>query len=138
MNNNELFSQLSFYTLSHSDKETFIHQHIVDAYTAQTADSKTKTIAIVYSLVGLYLFIEKKYTGKQVQLTHLKLSKDKSNFPHIILPEKRGEISISNVLAKKSGKERDIMIQNWCSSVWLSYYESKEKIEMYLIEQKII
>ena len=33
----EQFHELSFYTLAHRDP-TFIHQHIVDAYTAQHAD----------------------------------------------------------------------------------------------------
>ncbi len=65
----EQYYELSFYTLAHPDKD-FIHQHIVDAYAAQTASEKTKPITIYFSLAGLYLFIEKDYTGRQVQKAH--------------------------------------------------------------------
>ncbi len=76
MTSQEQFHELSFYTLSLQDKY-FIHQHIVDAYAAQTADINTKPIKIIFSLVGLYLFIEKKYTGREVQLAHMQMAKNK-------------------------------------------------------------
>ncbi|MGB4837418.1 MAG: hypothetical protein WBP08_00365 [Saprospiraceae bacterium] len=55
----EEFYELSYYTLGHKDMGYFIHQHIVDAYQAQTADKDTKPIAITFALVGLYLYLEK-------------------------------------------------------------------------------
>ena len=66
MSNDELFGQLSFYTLSHPDSDYFIHQMAVDAYTAQTATEDTKQIGLVFTLVGLYLFAEKNFTGKEI------------------------------------------------------------------------
>lgn len=62
----QMYNQLAFYTLSHPDKIFFIHQLVVDAYTAQHADAQTKPIAITFALAGLYLVVEKNYTGKQV------------------------------------------------------------------------
>jgi hypothetical protein len=50
----EAYNELAYYTLSKHDSY-FIRQHIVDAYTAQAADSNTKSIGIVFSLAGLYL-----------------------------------------------------------------------------------
>jgi hypothetical protein len=70
----DLYHELSCYTLAHSDS-SFLHQHIVNAYTAQHADETTKPIAIVFALVGLYLYIEKNFTGRQVQRFHTKLAK---------------------------------------------------------------
>jgi hypothetical protein len=55
----EQYNELSYYTLGHPDKKYFIHQHLVDAYTAQKADENTKPIAITFDLVGLYLYVEK-------------------------------------------------------------------------------
>lgn len=101
MNNLDPYHQLSSYTLSLRDKE-FIHQHIVDAYTAQTADSNTKPIALFFSLAGLYLFIEK-------------------NFITIQLPVNRGNISAADVLLAPEGHQRDLMIKRWCTSVWNAY-----------------
>src|ERR1700733_15180069 len=70
----DLYHELSCYTLAHPDP-SFIHQHIVDAYTAQHADETTKPIALVFALIGLYLHVEKNFTGRQVQRFHRKLAK---------------------------------------------------------------
>ena len=125
----KLFEELSYYTLSHSDTDYFIHQLIVDAFTAQTADKDTKKISLVFSLVGLYLLIEKNYTGKQIQQAHTILSNYKDYIPEIKLPENRGEITISDVI--KSEFDRDEMIKKWCVSVWNAYEASKEDIKQF-------
>ena len=125
----KLFEELSYYTLSHPDSDYFIHQLIVDAFTAQTADKDTKKISLVFSLVGLYLLIEKNYTGKQIQRAHTVLANYKEYLPEIKLPENRGEITISEVL--KSKLNRDEMIKKWCSSVWKAYESSKEEIKRF-------
>lgn len=127
MTSQEQFHELSFYTLSLSDTY-FIHQHIVDAYAAQTADINTKPIKIIFALAGLYLFIEKKYAGKEVQLAHMQMAKGKKIWPAIILPAERGNITVSDVLAKPAGKERDDMIRNWCVSVWDAYQNNRQTI----------
>ena len=124
---NDKYNELAFYTLSLQDK-SFIHQYIVDAHTAQTANSNTKPIAIVFALVGLYLCVEKKYSGRQVQLIHMQMAKGKKVFPTIILPEKRGETNVADVLDKPAGSERDEMIKKWCVSVWGAYQNSRETI----------
>jgi hypothetical protein len=122
------FNELLYYTLGHPDMSYFIHQHVVDAYAAQKADGKTKPITIWFSLVGLHLFIDKNYSGRQVQLAHLKLSKNKKSIPTFNLPKRRGMITISNVLAKKPGLERDLMIKKWCISVWKAYKDSHDTV----------
>jgi hypothetical protein len=124
----EQYNELSYYTLGHPDMEYFIHQHIVDAYTAQKADENTKPIAITFALVGLYLYVEKNYSGKQVQIEHIRMSKNKKVWPDIKLPEKRGDITISIVLNTTPGTERDLMIKSWCISVWQAFEESHKTI----------
>src|SRR5688572_7447585 len=93
------FNELSYYTLDHPDTSYFIHQHIVDAYTAQSVDENTKPISITFSLVGLYLYVEKNYSGRQVQQAHMKLSQNKKVWPEFQIPTHKGDITISNVLA---------------------------------------
>ncbi len=116
----QAYSELAYYTLSKQDSY-FIHQHIVDAYTAQAADSNTKPIGIVFSLAGLYLFVEKGFTGRQVQLAHLQMAKGDKLFPAISLPDDRGEITVPDVMAASPGDERDEMIRQWCISVWKAF-----------------
>jgi hypothetical protein len=121
------YDELSYYTLSHSDP-SFIHQHIVDAFTAQTAEEKIKPIAITFALIGLYLHIEKRFTGRQVQLAHMRMGRDKKPWPHVRLPKNRGEITVSDVLLAPAGKARDEMIHKWCRSVWSAYEENHRAI----------
>jgi hypothetical protein len=123
----DLFHELSFYTLAHPGKN-FIHQHIVDAFTAQNANETTKPIAIIFALAGLYLYSEKHYTGRQVQLVHMQMANGKKVWPVIVLPKDRGDITVSAVLAANPGAERDAMIGKWCIAVWNVYKESHQSI----------
>ena len=123
----EQYNELSYYTLAHRDP-AFIHQYIVDAYTAQTANEKTKSIAIIFALAGLYLHLEKNFTGKQVQNMHILMAKREKKWPKIDLPKQRGEITVADVLAVAEGTLRDKKITAWCISVWNAYEDSHNHI----------
>jgi hypothetical protein len=126
----EIFHELSFYTLSHKGVN-FIHQHIVDAYTAQTATIQTKPISIYFALIGLHLFVDKKFTGKKVQQAHIDLAKRNiKSFENISLPEFRGHITVSEVINIEPGDKRDEMIALWCASVWGAYSNEQKKLLM--------
>lgn len=129
------YHDLSYYTLAHPDPR-FIHQYIVDAYTAQTADEKTKPIAITFALIGLYLAVEKKYSGREVQLAHMKLANQRKAWPTFKLPEQRGEITVSDVLKVPAGPKRDEAIYNWCVSVWEACRECRQQV-IYLTEKEL-
>ncbi|WP_344981025.1 DUF5946 family protein [Compostibacter hankyongensis] len=123
----EPYNQLCFYTLSHPDP-AFIHQHAVDAYIAQTAGTGTKPISIVFALAGLYLLIEKNYTGRQIQQAHQRMAAHKKHWPFISLPAKRGGITVTEVVAVPAGPQRDEMIHAWCAAVWEAYGAGREAI----------
>lgn len=115
------FEELSYYTLGHPDTTYFIHQHVVDAYQAQNATHETKRITLIFSLIGLYLYLEKAYTDKQVQLAHMKLARNKKTWTILSLPQQRGKVTVSDVLKAEPGQARDGKIREWCSSVWVAY-----------------
>jgi hypothetical protein len=75
----ETYNELCCYTLAHGDA-SFIHQHVVDAFAAQTADEHTKPITLTFALVGLYLRVEKQSSGKQVQRVHMRLARQKRSW----------------------------------------------------------
>lgn len=131
----EVFHELSFYTLAHPSP-TFIHQHSVDAFTAQTANETTKPIAITFALIGLYLFLDKNYTGRQVQLAHMKLAKNKKPWPKISLPKQGSTITVHDVMNTNAGNERDLMIKQWCEEVWKLYAESRSAI-IKIVEEEL-
>jgi hypothetical protein len=113
--------------LAHRDP-SFIHQYIVDAYTAQHANETTKPIAVVFALIGLYLHIEKNFTGRQVQKFHMKLAKIHRGWVSPPLPKERGAIRVRHVLAAAAGPSRDALIDSWCASVWEAWSESHDHI----------
>lgn len=123
----ELFDELSFYTLAHSDP-SFVHQNAVDAFAAQVADENTKPIALVFGLVGLYLHVEKNFTGRQVQIVHMQLARRRKHWSKPPLPERRGSVRVGDVLAEAPGPNRDAMIHCWCISVWEAFQASREEI----------
>ena len=130
----EKYNELAYYTLNHPDP-AFIHQHVVDAFAAQTASKQTKPVRITFALVGLYLAVEKGFTGKQVQLAHMRLGKHRKHWLTFPLPENRGSITVSDVLAIPPGQDRDAMIHRWCACVWDAYQDSQQKIRVLLDDE---
>src|SRR5579872_6738537 len=92
----ELLFELSYYTLSLKD-EDFIHQLIVDTYAAQHSGEKVKPITTLFALIGLFLVNEKHFSGKQVQLAHMALSKKTKNWPHFVVPIEKNWLTVQNV-----------------------------------------
>ena len=136
LSDQEAYAELAFYTLAHADP-AFIHQHIVDAFAAQTAGPETQPVTLLFALVGLYLAVEKGLTGRQVQLAHMALAKNRNHWPRLPLPDQRGEISVYQVLAAPPGTERDEMIHRWCASVWSAYGDQQAFIRDFVNRAQI-
>ena len=122
-----LRDELSFYTLTRGDA-FFIHQVLVDAYAAQHANINTKPIATAFALIGLHLLLDCGYTGKEVQLAHMRLAKRSKVWPSFIPPKGTGELTVKDVLAVKPGTERDAMIRTWAASVWAAWKKEHDTV----------
>jgi hypothetical protein len=116
----QLFSDLSSYTVSKQDAG-FIHQYAVDAYEAQHAGGKTRNITVVFGLIGLYLALEKGYTGRQVQVAHQRIARIHRDWPELEPPGTPAEVTVMGVLRVPEGDERDAMIRQWMAAVWASW-----------------
>ena len=127
MTDEELYNELAYNTLSHPDP-SFIHQHVVDAYGAHYASEKTKSIQLVFALVGLHLYVDKGFTGRQVQKAHMRLAKRRKNWEQPPFPRCRGTIAISDVMAAPAGRQRDLLIREWCISVWNAWSRERDQI----------
>lgn len=114
------YDELLCYTLTHAGSE-FIHQHIVDAWTAQRADASTKPIGLTFALIGLYLQCQHKQTGREIQLAHMRLAKQGGPWPTFSIPDRKGSMTVLEVMAKPAGPERDRAIHAWCDSVWAAW-----------------
>jgi hypothetical protein len=123
----DAYHELCCYTLAHRDR-SFIHQHAVDAFAAQHADERTKPIKLTFALVGLYLYVERQFSGKQVQRVHMGLARHKRPWPAIALPSDRGRITVADVLGVPAGPERDRAIRAWCASVWEAFRDCRPTV----------
>ena len=133
----EAYHEVSAYTLTHGDR-TFIHQHVVDAWAAQHANADSKPIGVFFALVGLYLYVERGFTGREVQRAHMQLAQRPEPWPAGALPAARGRITSLDVVASPEGATRDAMIHVWAKSVWGAYAESRERVVELLRRRGII
>jgi hypothetical protein len=121
------YHEVCAYTLNHGGS-AFIHQHVVDAYAAQHADENTKPIAITFALVGLYLHVEKGYTGREVQRIHMRLAKERRTWLTFSPPLVPATMTAIDVLAAPAGPERDEAIETWTAAVWKSWSHTRPLI----------
>jgi Family of unknown function (DUF5946) len=108
---------MAAYTLTHGDA-AFVHQYLVDARYAQHAEPTKSNIGLAFSLIGLYLAVEKGFTGRQVQLAHMQLGKTKRVWPWFDPPKQIARVSILDVSRAEPGADRDQVLLDWCGAVW--------------------
>ncbi len=105
------------YTVAKQDRE-FIHQYAVDTYAAQHAGGTTRNITVFFGLIGLYLAIERGFSGIQVQQAHMKIARIQKEWPQLVPPERPASITVLDVLQAPEGEDRDAMIRQWMAAVW--------------------
>ena len=127
--------ELYAYTMG---RGAFILQHVVDAHTAQKASTASKPMSVVFALAGLYLHLERGFTGAQVQQAHRVLGNLKREWPPVPLPDRRGAVTPEDVMAAPEGAERDAAIERWCHSVWNEFQGSRAAIISLLEESRIV
>jgi hypothetical protein len=130
----EAYDEVYAYTMGRPD---FILQHVVDAFAAQTASEGSKPIGVVFALVGLYLHVEKQFSGFEVQKAHMRMGRQKRQWPAIPLPRDRGSMTAADVLEVPAGPARDRAIDDWCRSVWTAFRDSRQTIVDLLREYQI-
>lgn len=129
----EMCDELYAYTLTHGDSE-FLHQYVVDAYAAQHVGEESKSIYLAGTLIGLYLFCEQGYTGRQVQLAHMALGNKMKKWPSFAVPQKPATLTVMDPLRAEAGPERDEVIKQWARAVWAMWHERHAQVEERLRE----
>ncbi len=121
------YEELQAYTLGLGDP-AFLHQILVDAWALRHADEGTRPMALAFSLASLYLHFDRGFTGREAQRVHMLLAGRKRQWPQLALPEARGAITASQVLAAPPGEVRNRAIEAWAAEVWAAYGDSHQAI----------
>jgi hypothetical protein len=119
--------ELSAYTLLRGDAD-FIHQHVVDAFAAQHVTAQSKPIGVAFALIGLYLHLERGYSGRKVQEAHTRLARMQKQWPAFVPPANAGELTGVDVMRSPPGAARDQAIEAWCQSVWSAWHDSHAQV----------
>jgi Family of unknown function (DUF5946) len=122
-----LMNELTYYTLAHGDPR-FIHQHVVDAYGAQHVRPSASTIGAAFTLAGLYLAVERGFTGRQVQKMHMLMASRSKQWPRFEPPSDLGPRTVGDVLPAEAGLPRDEAIMRWCASVWTAWSAAHDRV----------
>lgn len=125
MSDRDAYDEVYVYTMRRPD---FPLQYVVDAYAAQHATAETKPITLLFALVGLFLHLERGLTGHEVQRVHMRMGRDRREWPRLIPPEVRGSYTAADVRDTNPGPERDEAIESWCRDVWAAYADSHDLI----------
>ena len=123
-----LMHELSYYTLAHGDPQ-FIHQHLVDAYGAQHVRQSRSTIGAAFALAGLYLTVERGFTGRQVQQAHIRMARSSTRWPRFDPPQDVGPLTVADVLAVEPGPLRDAKLMEWCATVWSAWSTEHRRVQ---------
>ena len=111
------YNELLVYTLSLGDKE-FIHQHAIDTYAAQHSGSGLRPIQICFALIGLYLYLERGYSGKEVQQAHRKLAERTKDWTMLMHARPIPSMTVVDILRSTPGESRNDRIRQWADAVW--------------------
>jgi hypothetical protein len=122
-----LMNELTYYTLAHGDPR-FIHQHVVDAYGAQHVRPSASTIGAAFTLAGLYLAVERAFSGRQVQKMHMLMASRSKQWPRFEPPGGLGPLTVGDVLTEEAGPPRDEAIMRWCASVWAAWSAEHDRV----------
>jgi hypothetical protein len=135
----EAHNELQAYTMNHGDVR-FIHQHVVDAWGAQHARPTDKPVRLLFSLVGLFLKIERSFTGRQVQNAHRELALQNRKSAAFVFPLDSGAMTATDVMQHSAGDARDRAIDEWCVSIWKAWSGNgnRETVRQLLVDAKII
>jgi hypothetical protein len=119
-----LYSDLLCITVA-EQVTAFIHMHAVDTYEAQHIRGTTRNITVAFGLIGLYLALEKSFTGRQIQLAHQQIARIRKDRPRIGPPVRPAGITVRDVLQAETDAGRDAMIRQWMEAVWASWEEQQ-------------
>jgi hypothetical protein len=101
------------------------HQLTVDAYGAQHSGPPTSRIYVVYSLVGLYLALERGWSGADVRALHQRMGHPDASWPPFRRPLVTAVLTIADVAVAGarlgSVEGHAALVERWARSVWSSW-----------------
>jgi hypothetical protein len=96
------------------------HQTCVDAYAAQHVGPLTKPITLAFALNGLFLVVERGWSGIAVREAHGHLARrvPRESWPTYPAPQDLGVVTVLDVALAPTPEDQAVAIETWGASVW--------------------
>lgn len=105
----------------------FVHQHAVDAWTAQHVGDSTPLVGTFFALAGLYLALERGLDGRQVQQAHVAMTHGVKAWPAFRPPSPPGTVT---VLLPLSGGDLTEALRIWMADVWDVWAHEHDRVRV--------
>ena len=130
----QVAGEVTGFELEHLAQLGRLHQLTVDAYGAQHADSVGSGIRLAYSLVGLFLALERGLSGLEVRGVHQRMGKPQPSWPRFSRPLDPGRLTALDVaqagarVGSVEGHAR--AVEQWARSVWEAWSTQREAVAL--------
>lgn len=121
----QLHGEVVGFELAHAELARRFHQLTVDAYGAQHSGGDGRGIRIAYSLVGLYLALDRGWTGEAVRGAHQRMGRPQPHWPAFTRPAQVGLLTVLDVAEAGvwagSVSGHSAAVQRWAAAVWAAW-----------------
>jgi hypothetical protein len=120
--------EVAGYTAAHIGLLENWHQMCVDAYLCQHVGPGTKAISICFGLNGLYMMLERGFTGLQARAAHGYQAENFTAWPRFEPPPDVGPLTAVDVALAGSPEEHVDLVRRWGRQVWDAWSHAHEEI----------
>ena len=116
----ELGGEVAAFGMLHPETLGRWRQTCVDAYAAQHVGPKMKPITICFALNGLFLVVERRWSGIATREAHAYLADTvpRRAWPRFTPPDDVGSLTVLDVALVSDPEDQAVAIEKWGTSVW--------------------
>lgn len=126
-----VYGEIAGFELEHAAELGRFHQLCVDAYGAQHPGDGSG-IRVAYSLVGLWLALERGATGLEVRTVHQRMGRPDGSWPRFEPPPDRGDlraVDVAEAGARAGSVEGHAdAAGRWAVSVWDAWRDQQDAV----------
>lgn len=109
----QLYGEVVAYGYDHPKHLGRWHQTCVDAYRGQHVGPEAPQIAVAFALNGLYLVLERGFTGYEARKAHGYLASTVESWPRFTPPRSAGETTVLDIALASTPVEHARLVQGW-------------------------
>ncbi len=104
------------------------HQLLVDTYGAQHVGPRSPAITGAFGLIGLYLTLERGWTGLRVRAAHQALAARYRDWPLLGRPPEAASMTVQDLAFAGTPAEYVEVLHDWAGTVWASWRREHPRI----------